>query len=163
MVSLFGRGFDSHQLHSIDQMKKNDEISPFFYFSFLVPRKLLLKIHSLHAIRHRRKNFVGNCAHLLADDADGQLLTENFDAVALVAVDSRDVDHRDIHANITHVVGSLSVHDAVAATVAELSEKAVGIADGNGSDDAVALQNSLATVADGIASRHVAQLQNRGF
>lgn len=134
-----------------------------FRYSFLAPRKLFLKIHSFHAIRHRRKNFVGNRADLFADDADGQLLTENFDAVALVAVDSRDIDHRDIHTNIAHVVGALSVHDAVAATVAKLSEKTVGIADGNGSDDAVALQNGFATVADGIARRHVAKLQNRGF
>ena len=158
MVSLFGRGFDSHQLHSIDQMKKNDEISPFFYFSFLVPRKLLLKIHSLHAIRHGCKNFVRNRADLFADDADGQLLTENFDAVALVAVDSRDIDHRDIHANIAHVVGALSIHDAVASTVAQLPEKAVGIADGDGSNHAVALEDGLAAVAHRVARRYAPKL-----
>ena len=80
--------------------------------------------------------------------------------VALLAVDARHIKHADIHADVAHIVGFLTIHQAVATPIAEVAIESVGITDRNGSDAAVTVEDGTARIADAVSLRHITNLQD---
>ena len=117
----------------------------------------------LHTGGDAGENFVGDGAHGIAEDGDGQVVAKDGDAVAHLARDVGDVNHADIHADIAHVVSSLAVDQAVAVAVAQVAAQAVGIANGDGGNARGALKDGATAVADGVTGWHVAYLQDGGL
>ena len=56
-----------------------------------------------------------------------QVGTEYLYAVTLLAVYIRDINHADIHADISYVVGLLTVHKAIGLAVTQVTVQAIGI------------------------------------
>ena len=91
------------------------------------------------------------------------MLTENLYLIALLTGNVGDIDHRYVHADITHVLSLLTMYQTVAMTVAKMTVKTVGIADRNSGNHRVALDLALAAVAYGVACRDMAELEDGGF
>ena len=96
----------------------------------------LLKVNTLDALADGGEDLVGDGVEAVAQLGDGQVLAEDFDGVALAAVDVGDVDHADVHADIAHVGRPLAVDEAVGVAATQVAVEAVGIADGDGGDAA---------------------------
>lgn len=64
------------------------------------------------------ENFVGDGAELVGEDGDGEVVSEDFYAVALLTVDISDVYHGDIHADVAYVLRLLPIDEAVGVSVA---------------------------------------------
>ena len=114
----------------------------------------------LHAGGDAGENFVGNRAHSIAEDGDGQVVAKDGDTVTHAAGDVGYVNHADIHTDIAHVVSSLAVDQAVAVAVAQVAAQAVGIANGDGGNARGALKDGATAVADGVTSGYVTYLQD---
>ena len=122
-----------------------------------------MEVDSFDAVGNAGQHFVGNGLELVGEDSDGQVLAEDFYGVALLAGDAGDIDHSDVHADVSYVVGLLSVDETVSAAVAQVTVESVGIAYGDGCDERVATEYGAARIADALASCHMAQLEDGGF
>ena len=76
-------------------------------------------INPLHPGRNRRQHLVRNGLQHVAQHRYGEVVAEELDAVALLAIDAGDVNHADIHADIPHVGRTLAVDQAVGVAVAQ--------------------------------------------
>ena len=123
----------------------------------------ILEVDALNTIGYSGEDFVGDGVDLIAEDSDGQVLTENLHLVTLLTGDICYIDHRHIHTDITHVLGLLTTYEAVAVTIAEVTVQTVGIANRYGCYHGVALYLSLTTVANGIASGNMTELEDSGL
>ena len=74
-----------------------------------------------------------------------------------------DIDHGDIHTDITHILGFLTIHQTITMTIAKVTVQSVSITDRNSSDHTVALYLSLTTVAHRLASWYMTHLKNGGL
>ena len=68
-----------------------------------------LHIDVLDTIRNACKHFVGNGSDGIAEHCNGQVIAKDDGMVAYLAVDVGDVYHADIHADVAHIIGSLTV------------------------------------------------------
>ena len=129
-------------------------------YSFL----LVLEIDLLDAIRDAGEDFVGNRLENIGKDRGGQMLTEDLYRIALMDIRNIcHINHRHIHADITYVGCLLTIYQTIAGTTTEVAVQTVGITDRDGSDDAVASQNTFAAVAYRFVLGDVAQLENGGL
>ena len=77
--------------------------------SFIQDVSLCMEINSLHAVGYCREHFVWDGVDHVTKDRDGQVLAEDLHLIALLTRDVGDIDHRHIHADITHVLCFLTV------------------------------------------------------
>ena len=91
------------------------------------------------------------------------MLTENLHRVALLAGDVRHVYQGHVHTDVAHVGSPLPIDKTVASSASQMAVESVGIADGYGGDDAVAMEHPLAAVAHGLFFGHMAHLQDGGL
>ena len=88
---------------------------------------------------------------------------EDFNNIALLAVDVSHINHAHIHTYISNVRRPLAVYNAIALSVAKAAVKAVGISNGQCGNARIAFQCALAAVAHCLIGRHVAHLQDYGL
>ena len=124
---------------------------------------LVLEIDPFHPIANSSEDFVWDGAERVGQDGDGKVVTEYFHGVTLLAVDASDIDHGHVHADVSHIRGFLSIYEAVALTPSQSPVEAVGISDGNSSDDAVFSKDSFPAVTHSLLFWHVPHLQDGGF
>ena len=70
---------------------------------------LILEIDTLDTIGDACEHLVGDGAEDVAEDGDGQVLSEDLHLIALLTWDIRHVDHRHIHADVTYILGTLRI------------------------------------------------------
>ena len=121
-----------------------------------------MKVDALDAVADRGQDFVGDGVEQACQLCGREVVAEDFDRVAFAAVRVRHVNHADVHADVADIVRALTVHQTVAAAVAEVSVQAVSIANRNGGDARVTLQNSAAGVAHAVPFRALADLKDGG-
>ena len=85
---------------------------------------------------------------------------EGFHAITFLAGDAGDINHRHIHTDVAYIICLLTIDQTVGMAIAETAVQAISIADRNGSDDTVLIEDGLATVANTIARLHVVHLEN---
>ena len=124
---------------------------------------LLLDVDALDAVADTREDFVGDGVEGIAENGDWELVAKDDHLVALFAVDTCDVNHANIHADVADIWGFLSIDQAVAMTVAQMTVESVGITDGYGSYAAVAIHKTLSAVANGLPRAHITYLKNGGL
>ena len=96
---------------------------------------LILEIDALDAVGNTREDLVWDGIKGIAEDGDGQVLAKDLHLIALHTGNIRHVDHRYIHADVTHVLRLLTVHQTIAVTITQMAIQAIGIANRNGSND----------------------------
>jgi len=120
-------------------------------------------IDALHAVADARKHLVGDGVELVGEHGDGQMVAEDLHTVSLATGDIGHIDHADVHADVAHIVGTLPIDEAVAVAVAQMSVETVGIAYRDSSNDAIAIDERMAAVADTRTGRHMAKLEDGGL
>ena len=78
---------------------------------------LILEIDALDAVGNTCEDLVWDGIQGIAEDGDRQVLTKDFHLIALHTGNIRHVDHRHIHADVTHVLRLLTVHQTIAVTI----------------------------------------------
>ena len=121
---------------------------------------LILIIYPLHTVADGGQHLVRNGLQDIAESLDRQMFTKDLNAVALLAVDARHIDHRHIHTDVAYIICLLTIDQTVGMAIAETAVQAISISDRNGSDDTVLIEDGLATVAHTIARLHVVHLEN---
>ena len=121
---------------------------------------LLLKIHPLYAVRNARENLVRDSAEYLSHFAHRIVLAENEDFIALLDINSSNINHAHIHANISDDWGFLSVDHKTPVSVAQMPVDAIGITHGDSSHLGVAVKHALTVVADSLALLNSVDLGN---
>ena len=124
---------------------------------------LVLIIYSLHTITDGGKHLVWNGVEDVAEGLHWQMLSEDFHGIALLAVDARYIYHRHIHADVAHIVCLLSVYQTVSMAIAKMAVQAVGIADRDGCDDAVLIENGFSAIAHTLSCLDMVHLEDRGL
>ena len=137
--------------------------SSFINAFFTLHLPLFLNEDSLDAGADASEDFVWDGADGIAEDGDREVVAKDGDLVACLAVDTCDIYHAYVHADIAEIRGFLSIHEAIAIAVAKTTIESVGITNWNGCHTSWTVHEGLATIADGIACWHVANLKNRGF
>ena len=122
-----------------------------------------MEIDAFDAVGDSRENFVGDGVDDVAEDSDRQVLAKDLHLITLLTRDVGDIDHRYIHTEITHILSFLTMHQAVAMTIAKVTVQSVGITDRYGGNHRVSLDFAFTTVAHSITCRHMAELEDRGF
>ncbi len=117
-----------------------------------------MNINSLNSVADACQHLVWNGAKGIAEHSDRQVVAKDFHLVTLLAVDVGHVNHADIHADVTHIVGFLPIHQTIAATIAEMTIEAVGIANRNGSNAAVTFQDGATRITNAVPLRHITNL-----
>src|SRR3712207_1240979 len=100
---------------------------------------LILIVNTTHTGADSCHHLVRNGLKEVAQYRYGKLRSEYLYGVSFVAIDTRDVYHADIHADITYIRSTLSVNKAIASTVPQAPIKSVGIAYGDGRNQAITL------------------------
>ena len=109
---------------------------------------LVLEIDLFNTGGDAGEHFVGNGLEHVAQNRGRQMLAKDFDRVALMDVGNvSHVNHRYIHADITHIGCLLAINQAVASTTTQMAVQAVGIANRDGGNQTVARKDALAAVA----------------
>ena len=90
------------------------------------------------------------------------MVAENFNAVAFFAGYSGYVNHCYVHTNVANVRSFLPINQTVGVAIAQMAVQSVGITNGDGGDETVALEAFAATVTHGLAGPDAAQLENGG-
>jgi len=132
-------------------------------FSVSIRFQSVLIVHSLYTVGNACQNLIRNGIENIRQDSDWKLIAENDGFIAFLAVDVCDINHAHIHTDVSHVGCLLSVDQAIAMSVAQMTVQAVGISDRNGSDAGIACENSFPAVAYGVVSRHIVNLQDGGL
>ena len=124
---------------------------------------LVLEINAFDAVADARKHLVRDGVEHIAKHSDGQMLAKNLNLIALLTRDIGDINQRYIHTDITYVLGLLTIDEAIAMAIAQVTIQTIGIANRYGGDDGIAIELALATIAHGLALRHSAHLENGGL
>ena len=90
------------------------------------------------------------------------MFAKNLHAVAFVAFDVSDVEHADVHADVSDIRCLLAVYERISAAIAEMTVQSVGIADGNGSNARRPFHHGAAAVPHARACGNIADLQDGG-
>ena len=131
------------------------------FFTLHLP--LFLNEDSLNAGADASEDFVRDGADGIAEDTDREVVAKDGDVVACLTVDTRDINHAHIHADVAQVRCFLTVDKAVAVAVAKTTVEPVGITDRDGCHAGWMIDKGFATVANGIACWHFARLEDGGF
>ena len=121
---------------------------------------LVLIIDSLYAVADASKHLIRYCVDSIRQHCNWQFLAKENNLIALFAVDISNVNHRNIHADIAHILGFLAVDKAIAVAVAEMSVQSIGITYRNSSNTRVACQSSAAAVSYGLIGGNIMNLQD---
>ena len=78
------------------------------------------------------EDFVGDGVKNSGEFADVRVLAEDGDGVTHLHVQSGDVKHAHVHADIAYGAGALSVHAETGAAAAQVPVQSVSIAGGDG-------------------------------
>ena len=141
------------------RMVRSWNILPFgaFHFQdFYECYILVLIIDSLYTVADASKHLIRYCVDSIRQHCNWQFLAKENNLIALFAVDISNVNHRNIHADIAHILGFLAVDKAIAVAVAEMSVQSIGITYRNSSNTRVACQSSAAAVSYGLIGRNIA-------
>ena len=90
------------------------------------------------------------------------MFAKNLHAVAFVAFDVSDVEHADVHADVSDIRGLLAVYERISSAIAEMTVQSVGIADGNGCNTRGTLHHRTAAISDARTCGNAANLQYGG-
>ena len=82
---------------------------------------LILEVNSLHAVADSRQNLVWNSAERIAENGDREVVTEDFNTVAFLAINTCYVNHRYVHTDVADVLCLLTIHQTVAVAVAQMA------------------------------------------
>ena len=82
---------------------------------------LILEVNSLHAVADSRQNLVWNRVKRIAENGDREVVAEDFDTVAFLAIDASNVNHRYVHTDVADVLCLLTIHQTVAVAVAQMA------------------------------------------
>ena len=92
------------------------------------------------------------------------MLTENLHLVTFMNVGNvRHVNHGNIHADIAHVWCLLTIYQTIAGTTSQMAVQSISIADRYGSNETVARQDTLTTIAHRFLLRYISQLKDGGL
>ena len=119
---------------------------------------LILKVDTLDTVGDGREDFVGDGIDDVTEDSNGQMFAKDLHLITLQTRDVGDVDHRHIHTDIAHVLCLLTMHQAIAMTVAQMTVQTVCLANRYGSNHRVALDFTFTTVAHSITCRNMTKL-----
>ena len=122
-----------------------------------------MEINAFHTIADAREHLVWDGFEYIAQDCNRQMLAKDLNLIALLTRDIGDINQGHIHTDITYIFCLLTVDEAVAVAIAKTTIQTIGIANRNGSDNGVAIELALATVAHSLALRHIVHLQNGGL
>ena len=82
---------------------------------------LILEVNSLHTVADSRQNLVRDGVEGIAEDGDGEVVAEDFDTVAFLTIDASDVNHRNVHTDVTNVRCLLTIHQTIAVAVTQMA------------------------------------------
>lgn len=122
----------------------------------------LLEIHPFHPFADTCEDLVGYGTELFCNDVHRQMFAKNLHAVAFVAFDVSDVEHADVHADVSDIRGLLAVYERISSAIAEMTVQSVGIADGNGCNTRGTLHHRTAAISDARTCGNAANLQYGG-
>jgi len=72
------------------------------------------------------------------------VLAKDLYLIALLTGDVGNIDEGYVHTDITYVVGLLTVYQAVAVAIAQVTVQTIGIANRNGGNHRIAIELTLA-------------------
>ena len=124
---------------------------------------LILEINAFYTVADAGEDLIGDGFEHIAEHGNGQVLAKDLYLIALLTGDVGDINQSHVHTDITHILGLLTVDEAVAVAIAQTTVQAIGIANRYGSDDRIASQLALATVTHGFALGYLVHLQNGGL
>ena len=124
---------------------------------------LILEINAFYAVADAGEDLVGDGVENIAKHRHRQVLAEDLYLIALLTRDIGDINQSYVHTDITNVFGLLTVYQAVAVAIAQVTVQTIGIANRNGGNDRIAIELALATVTNGLGLRHLAHLQDGGL
>ena len=119
----------------IKQEKSTRILSALSFYIAAKNQLLFLIIYPLYPITDARQYLVGNGINNLCQNGRGEFLAKDEHGIALLTGDIRYINHADIHTDVSHIAGFLSVYQTVAVATSQESVQPVGITDGNGSDE----------------------------
>ena len=93
---------------------------------------LILEINAFYAVADAGEDLVGDGIEHIAENSYGQVLAEDLYLVALLTGDVGNIDEGYVHTDITNVFGFLTVDEAVAVAIAQVTVQTIGIANRNG-------------------------------
>ena len=82
---------------------------------------LILEVNSLHTIADSRQYLIWNRVKRIAENGDREVVAEDLDTVAFLAIDASNVNHRYIHTDVADVLCLLTIHQTVAVAVAQMA------------------------------------------
>ena len=122
-----------------------------------------MEVNSFYSITDAGEDLVGDGFEHIAQDCNWQMFAKDFYLVALLTRDIGDINQGYIHTDISYVLSLLTIDEAIAMTIAKVAIQTISIANRYGSDDGVAIELALATVAHRLALGHIAHLQDGGL
>ena len=57
------------------------------------------------------------------------MITENLHSIPFLAVNVRNINHANVHTDVTHIGRTLAIHQAIGVPVAKMTVQSVGISD----------------------------------
>ena len=122
-----------------------------------------MEVNSFYSITDARKHLVRDGFENIAQYGNRQVLAEDLYLVALLTRDIGDINKGYVHTDISYVLGLLTIDEAIAMTIAKVAVQTISIANRYGSNHGVVVDLAFATIADGIASRHMTHLEDGGL
>lgn len=116
---------------------------------------LILEVNSLHAVADSRQNLVWNSVERVAENGDREVVAEDFDTVAFLAINTCYVNHSYVHTDVTDVLCLLTIYQTITVSVTQMAVQAVSVADWYCCNHTITVDGSLARVADSLTSWYV--------
>jgi hypothetical protein len=122
-----------------------------------------LEVNSFYSITDAREHLVRDGLEHIAQYGNRQVLAKDLNLVALLTRDIGDINQGYIHTDISYVLSLLTIDEAIAVTIAKVAVQTISIANRYGSNDGVAIELTLATVAHSLSLGDIAHLQDGGL
>ena len=122
-----------------------------------------MEVHSFYSITDAREHLVRDGLEHIAQYGNRQVLAKDLYLVALFTRDIGNINKGYVHTDISYVLSLLTIDEAVAVTIAKVTIQTISIANRYGSDDGVAIELTLATVAHCLSLGNIAHLQDGGL
>jgi len=119
---------------------------------------LVFKVDAFHTRGNAGENFVGDGAAEGSKFRGGECFAKDGGEVAFFTRNVCDINHADVHTDITYVISFPTINKAIAFPVAKESVQAVCIADRQACNTAVTCQYCPATIAYTLSSLNVMYL-----
>ena len=125
-------------------------------------QSMIRVVNALDTRGNSRHHLVGNGVEPLSQLTYRQVRAKNLHSVAYLAVNVGDVNHADVHTDVSNVGSGLPVYQTIALAVAQMPIQSIGISYRNSCDAGRTAQLPLPAIADSLCWRHVAKLQDSG-